>query len=101
MNIFYLAVSTPHQNIQPRNDGILGSYQKRIMELLEESKQLSRKLLYTGHKVCKILDNNKIQTQGTTGNEIRIKSGLPNYWEPPLLINQAQPAGSKVVAVSP
>jgi len=45
----------PYQINQPRNGGILGSYQARILELLKESEQLPRKQRYTGHKVYKIL----------------------------------------------
>jgi len=46
----------PYQTIQPRNDGILGAYQERILVLLKESEQLPRKQRYTGHKVYKILE---------------------------------------------
>jgi len=46
----------PYQIIQPRNDGILGSYQERILALLKESEQLPRKQRYTGHTVYKILE---------------------------------------------
>jgi transposase len=58
------AAPGPYQIIQPRNDGILGSYQERILALLEESKQLPRKQRYTGHKVYTILE-----TEGYIGCE--------------------------------
>jgi len=50
------AAPGPYQIIQPRNDGILGSYQERILALLKESEQLPRKQRYTGHKVYTILE---------------------------------------------
>jgi transposase len=50
------AAPGPYQIIQPRNDGILGSYQERILALLKESEQLPRKQRYTGHTVYKILE---------------------------------------------
>ncbi|NVN93585.1 MAG: IS21 family transposase [Desulfuromonadales bacterium] len=58
------AAPGPYQIIQPRNDGILGSYQERILELLEVSKKLPRKQRYTGHKVYTILE-----TEGYIGCE--------------------------------
>jgi transposase len=49
------ATPEPFQINPPRNAGILGAYQERILALLKESEQLPRKQRYTAHTIYKIL----------------------------------------------
>jgi transposase len=58
------AVPGPYQITQPRKDGILGPFQERILELLEQSEKLPRKQRYTGHKVYEL-----VEKEGYTGCE--------------------------------
>lgn len=51
------AVPSPYQLTQPRKEGILGPYQERIQELLEQSEKLPRKQRYTGHKIYELVKN--------------------------------------------
>jgi transposase len=63
-------VPEPYQLEQAKPSPVLGPYQKRIQELLEESDSLPRKQRYTAHKIYQIL-----QKEGYQGSE----GGVHNY----------------------
>jgi transposase len=49
---------------QPKKAKVLGEYQQRILDLLQESEKLPRKQRYTAHKIFEILEG-----EGYTGSE--------------------------------
>jgi transposase len=63
-------IPKPYQLKQPRPAPVLGPYEERIGELLEESEKLPRKQRYTAKKIYQI-----IQKEGYQGCE----SGVHNY----------------------
>jgi transposase len=60
----------PYQLSQPRAAPVLGPYQERIKELLDESDKQPRKQRYTGYKIYQL-----IQADGYQGSE----GGVHNY----------------------
>ena len=58
------AAPQPYQLKQPRIGPVLGPYQQRIKELLDESDQQRRKQRYTAHKIFELL-----QGEGYLGSE--------------------------------